>query len=97
MCVTVLYGPRSVLFCPCRAAVAMGDNVSKRLKLVSATEAEMEERSFPNPYPDWDPGARTSGSGEEDDHREPFDAEGKVRLVNNTFTDVLIETRVSPS
>nr|XP_040022699.1 lanC-like protein 2 isoform X2 [Gasterosteus aculeatus aculeatus] len=56
----------------------MGDNVSKRLKLVSATEAEMEERSFPNPYPDWDPGARTSGSGEEDDHREPFDAEGKV-------------------
>ncbi|KAM8823866.1 lanC-like protein 2 [Spinachia spinachia] len=72
----------------------MGDNMSKRLKLVSATEAEMEERSFPNPYPDWAPGARTSGSGEEDDHKEPFDAEGKVsasfqKKVQNKIKDLL--------
>lgn len=57
----------------------MGDNVSKRLKLISATEAEMEERSFPNPYPDWDQGVLTSNSGADGDYNEPFDAAGKVR------------------
>lgn len=56
----------------------MGDNVSKRLKLISATEAEMEERSFPNPYPNWDQGVLTSNSGADVDYNEPFDAEGKV-------------------
>lgn len=66
-------------FCPRRAAVAMGDNVSKRLKLISATEAEMEERSFPNPYPEWDQGVLTTNSGADVDYNEPFDAEGKVR------------------
>ncbi|XP_054478985.1 lanC-like protein 2 isoform X2 [Anoplopoma fimbria] len=74
----------------------MGDNVSKRLKLISATEAEMEERSFPNPYPDWDHGALTSGSGSgsEEDYNEPFDAEGKVsasfqKKVQNKIKDLL--------
>lgn len=66
-------------FYPFRAAVAMGDNMSKRLKLISATEAEMEERSFPNPYPDWEQGVPTSNSGADVDYNEPFDAEGKVR------------------
>lgn len=55
--------------------------MSKRLKLISVTEAEMEERSFPNPYSDWDQGVLTSNSGAELDHNEPFDAEGKVRDV----------------
>lgn len=66
-------------FYPPRATVAMGDNMSKRLKLISATEAEMEERSFPNPYPDWDQGALTSDTGADVDYDEPFDAEGQVR------------------
>lgn len=65
-------------FCPRGAAVVMGDNMSKRLKLISATEAEMEERSFPNPYPDWDQGVLTSNSGADTVYDEPFDAEGKV-------------------
>lgn len=56
----------------------MGDNMSKRLKLISVTEAEMEERSFPNPYTDWDQGVLTSSSGAEVDYNEPFDGEGKV-------------------
>lgn len=55
--------------------------MSKRLKLISATEAEMEERSFPNPYPDWDQGVLTSNSGADVDYNEPFDGEGKVRSV----------------
>lgn len=53
--------------------------MSKRLKLLSATEGEMEERSFVNPYPDWDPGALTSNSETDVDCNEPFDANGKVR------------------
>ncbi|XP_044032443.1 lanC-like protein 2 isoform X1 [Siniperca chuatsi] len=81
-------------FYPCRATVAMGDNVSKRLKLISATEAEMEERSFPNPYPDWDQGVLTSSSGADVDYNEPFDAEGKVsaafqRKVQSKIKDLL--------
>ncbi|XP_071400523.1 lanC-like protein 2 [Centroberyx affinis] len=72
----------------------MGDNVSKRLKLVSATEAEMEERSFPNPYPDWDQGVLTSNSGTDVDYDEPFDADGKVsaafqKKVQNKIKDLL--------
>ncbi|XP_073344867.1 lanC-like protein 2 [Pagrus major] len=72
----------------------MGDNMSKRLKLISATEAEMEERSFPNPYPDWDQGALTSNSGADVDYNEPFDAEGKVsaafqKKVQNKIKDLL--------
>lgn len=59
----------------------MGDNMSKRLKLISASEAEMEERSFPNPYPDWEQGDPSSDA--ENHHNEPLDAEGKV--VVRTF------------
>ncbi|KAM7390843.1 hypothetical protein PAMA_008843 [Pampus argenteus] len=72
----------------------MGDNMSKRLKLISVTDAEMEERSFPNPHPDWDQGVLTSNSGAQVDHNEPFDAEGKVstafqKKVQNKIKDLL--------
>lgn len=53
--------------------------MSKRLKLISASEAEMEERCFPNPYPDWDQGALSSTSGSDPVPDEPFDSEGKVK------------------
>ncbi|CAI5674029.1 unnamed protein product [Oreochromis niloticus] len=56
----------------------MGDNMSKRLKLISATDAEMEERSFSNPYPDWDQGGLTSNSGADVVCNDPLDSEGKV-------------------
>lgn len=68
-------------FCPRRAAVAMGDNMSKRLKFISASEAEMEERCFPNLYPDWDHGVLASNPGADVEYSEPFDAEGKVIRV----------------
>ncbi|XP_061522928.1 lanC-like protein 2 [Phycodurus eques] len=72
----------------------MGDNMSKRLKLISVTEAEMEERSFPNPYTDWDQGVLTSNSGAEVDYNNPFDEEGKVssafqRKVQSKMKDLL--------
>ncbi|XP_049605469.1 lanC-like protein 2 [Syngnathus scovelli] len=72
----------------------MGDNMSKRLKLISVTEAEMEERSFPNPYPDWDQGVLSSSSGAEADYNEPFDGEGMVsssfqRKVQSKMKDLL--------
>lgn len=65
-------------YCHRRVAVAMGENMSKRLKLVSTTEADMEERSFPNQYPDWEQGLAVSNAGAELDSDEPLDAEGKV-------------------
>lgn len=52
--------------------------MSKRLKLISASEADMEERCFPNRYPDWDQGAPSSTSASDPPPDEPFDAEGKV-------------------
>ncbi|KAL1006341.1 hypothetical protein UPYG_G00071080 [Umbra pygmaea] len=73
----------------------MGDNMSKRLKLVSATEAEMEERSFINPYPDWDQGFYTSSSsGKDSDCKEPFDEYGKMgqafqKKLQNKIKDLL--------
>ncbi|XP_027881698.1 lanC-like protein 2 isoform X1 [Xiphophorus couchianus] len=72
----------------------MGENMSKRLKLVSTTEAEMEERSFPNQYPDWDQGFAVSNAGAELDSDEPLDAEGKVnaaflRKVQSKIKDLL--------
>ncbi|XP_020350142.1 lanC-like protein 2 [Oncorhynchus kisutch] len=73
----------------------MGDNMSKRLKLVSATEAEMEERSFINPYPDWDKGVFTSSnSGMDSDCNEPFGENGKIseafqKKVQNKIKDLL--------
>ncbi|XP_058499945.1 lanC-like protein 2 [Solea solea] len=53
----------------------MGDNMSKRLKLISSSDSEMEERSFPNPYPDWDQGLLTSTSGADANDSDDFDAE----------------------
>uniref|UniRef100_A0A3Q0T6J1 Uncharacterized protein n=1 Tax=Amphilophus citrinellus TaxID=61819 RepID=A0A3Q0T6J1_AMPCI len=80
----------------------MGDNMSKRLKLISATEAEMEERSFSNPYPDWDQGVVTSNSGADVVCDDPSDGEGNVRscffalhILIFTSADVLIESRAS--
>ncbi|XP_023182477.1 lanC-like protein 2 isoform X2 [Xiphophorus maculatus] len=72
----------------------MGENMSKRLKLVSTTEAEMEERSFPNQYPDWDQGFAVSNAGAEMDSDEPLDSEGKVneaflRKVQSKIKDLL--------
>ncbi|XP_043960387.1 lanC-like protein 2 [Gambusia affinis] len=72
----------------------MGENMSKRLKLVSTTEADMEERSFPNQYPDWEQGLAVSNAGAELDSDEPLDAEGKVnaaflRKVQSKINDLL--------
>ncbi|KAM6900131.1 lanC-like protein 2 [Xenentodon cancila] len=70
----------------------MGDHVSKRLKLVS--EAGMEERSFQNPFPDWDQGVLGSASGPEPEYNETFDADGKVstafqKKVQSKIKDLL--------
>ncbi|XP_034998611.1 lanC-like protein 2 [Hippoglossus stenolepis] len=71
----------------------MGENMSKRLKLISS-EAEMEERSFPNRFPDWDQRVATSNSGAEVDYNDPFDEEGKVneafqKKVQSKIKDLL--------
>lgn len=72
--------------------------MSKRLKLISATEAEMEERCFSNPYPDWDPGVVTSNSGADVDYNEPFDADGKVCLLDlTTFLKIISDVRIEAS
>lgn len=53
--------------------------MSKRLKLVTGSESEMEERSFNNPFSDWDQGVLVSSNSEEDSNsNDPFDANGKV-------------------
>lgn len=53
--------------------------MSKRLKLVTGSESEMEERSFNNPFSDWDQGVLvSSNSGADSDGNDPFDANGKV-------------------
>ncbi|XP_048832836.1 lanC-like protein 2 isoform X2 [Brienomyrus brachyistius] len=73
----------------------MGENMSKRLKLVSGSDSEMEERSFVNPFPDCDQGVLTSpNSATEDDAGEPFDANGKIseafkKKVENKIKDLL--------
>ncbi|XP_034028923.1 lanC-like protein 2 isoform X1 [Thalassophryne amazonica] len=71
----------------------MGENMSKRLKLLGA-DADMEERSFPNPYPDWDQGALTPNAGADVDTSETSDEAGKVSLefqrrVQNKIKDLL--------
>nr|XP_057916083.1 lanC-like protein 2 isoform X2 [Doryrhamphus excisus] len=63
----------------------MGDHVSKRLRLMTASEADMEERSFPNPYPDWD---------HQDQAARPLDPQGQVssafqRNVQSKIKDLL--------
>ncbi|KAI1889014.1 hypothetical protein AGOR_G00174690 [Albula goreensis] len=73
----------------------MGDNMSKRLKLVSATDSEMEERAFINPFPDWDQGVfAASNSGTDSDCSDPFDGNGKIsdafqKKVQNKIKDLL--------
>nr|XP_006634360.1 PREDICTED: lanC-like protein 2 [Lepisosteus oculatus] len=73
----------------------MGDSMSKRLKLVAGAEAEMEERAFANPYPDWDQGVFASGTaGADSECSEHFDASGKVsasfqKKVQSKITDLL--------
>lgn len=74
----------------------MGENMSKRLKLVSGSESAMEERSFPNPFPDWDPGLLLSPhAGEhEPEPAELFDATGKIsdafqKKVQSKIKDLL--------
>lgn len=88
--------------CPRRLAVqggraqgpaAMGEGMSKRLKLQLGGEADMEERAFANPYPDYQPhgaaAAAAPASSAADTQRDPapcpkeeeslpFDADGQV-------------------
>lgn len=53
--------------------------MSKRLKLLTASESEMEERSFPNPFPDWDHGVLTSAqTAANSSTGDTFDPNGKV-------------------
>lgn len=64
--------------------------MSKRLKLQLGGEAEMEERAFANPYPDYQPQGAVAAPSAADTHRDralqppaeeeslPFGADGKV-------------------
>lgn len=64
--------------------------MSKRLKLQLGGEAEMEERAFANPYPDYQPQGAAAAHGAVEAHRDrallppaaedplPFGADGKV-------------------
>lgn len=70
--------------------------MSKRLKLISTPEAEMEERCFPNPYPDWEQGDQSSDA--ESRNSEPLDEEGKVAF--RTFqkrSELIKQESVAPS
>lgn len=58
--------------------------MSKRMKLVTGPESEMEERSFLNPHPDWDQGTFTPGTAGSESDSEHFDSNGKVS-VNEVF------------
>ena len=63
----------------------MGDHVSK-LKLLSATDGDMEERYFLNRCPDWAPtGVATSDPEADGGSREPLDADGEVRMIIKTI------------
>lgn len=50
--------------------------MSKRLRL--SADADMEERCFQNPYPDWDQGAPGPPAGAEAEPGGLLDAEGQV-------------------
>uniref|UniRef100_A0A672THA0 Uncharacterized protein n=1 Tax=Strigops habroptila TaxID=2489341 RepID=A0A672THA0_STRHB len=67
----------------------MGESMSKRLKLQLGGEAEMEERAFANPYPDYQPHGAAAAPSAADSQRDrallpaedeslPFGADGKV-------------------
>ena len=55
----------------------MGDHVSK-LKLLSAADGDMEERSFPNRWSDWSPAGDRSPEPGDGGDGEPLDADGDV-------------------
>ncbi|KAJ8277511.1 hypothetical protein GJAV_G00075970 [Gymnothorax javanicus] len=73
----------------------MGDNMSKKLKLMSGTDSEMEERAFNNPFPDWDQGVFAASNSETDtDCNDPFDGNGKIstafqKKVQSKIKDLL--------
>uniref|UniRef100_A0A671RE20 LanC-like protein 2 n=1 Tax=Sinocyclocheilus anshuiensis TaxID=1608454 RepID=A0A671RE20_9TELE len=73
----------------------MGESMSKRLKLVTGSEAEMEERSFSNPFPDWDQSLCVSSDpAEHSGGNEPLDADGKIsdafqKKVQSKIKDLL--------
>ncbi|KAK2854565.1 hypothetical protein Q7C36_006434 [Tachysurus vachellii] len=73
----------------------MGDSMSKRLKLVTGSESEMEERSFPNPFPDWDHGVLSSShTAANSSTGDTFDPNGKIteafqKKVQNKIKDLL--------
>ncbi|KAM5156967.1 lanC-like protein 2 [Mantella aurantiaca] len=82
----------------------MGESMSKRLRLQLGGEAEMEERSFVNPFPDYrppvspPPGAeQEEGEEEPGDHGEldlPIDQDGKItgrfsRRIQAKISDLL--------
>ncbi|XP_041423508.1 lanC-like protein 2 isoform X2 [Xenopus laevis] len=79
----------------------MGEGMSKRLRLQLGGEAEMEERAFVNPYPDYRPPLPALGAGGEQERQEedealgeldlPFDRDGKIR---SSFSRRL-ETKIS--
>uniref|UniRef100_A0A803VT28 Uncharacterized protein n=1 Tax=Ficedula albicollis TaxID=59894 RepID=A0A803VT28_FICAL len=48
----------------------MGESMSKRLKLQLGGEAEMEERAFANPYPDYQPQGAVAAPSAADTHRD---------------------------
>lgn len=84
--------------CPWRAAVGMGDGMSKRLRLVAGADSEMEERCFSNPFPDYEPSAAPSpDSGDPEDTGdtgELFDRTGKIsdafqKKVQSKIKDLL--------
>uniref|UniRef100_A0A8V0XU90 LanC-like protein 2 n=1 Tax=Gallus gallus TaxID=9031 RepID=A0A8V0XU90_CHICK len=67
----------------------MGESMSKRLKLQLGGEAEMEERAFANPYPDYQPQGAAAAQSAAEAQRDrvllppeedplPFDSDGKV-------------------
>lgn len=74
-----------------RTAAEMGETMSKRLKLHLGGEAEMEERAFANPFPDYEAATGAllaAGAAEEtgcvrppattDEPGLPFHQDGKV-------------------
>uniref|UniRef100_A0A8C5SKQ1 Uncharacterized protein n=1 Tax=Laticauda laticaudata TaxID=8630 RepID=A0A8C5SKQ1_LATLA len=69
----------------------MGEGMSKRLKVQLGREAEMEERAFNNPYPDYQPHGSTASASitlptpnDSDDNRLMFSCLSHfIRLVEN--------------
>ncbi|XP_063778521.1 lanC-like protein 2 [Pseudophryne corroboree] len=83
----------------------MGESMSKRLRLQLGGEAEMEERSFNNPYSDYRPPQPSPDTGEQEEGDDeasgdegeldlPFDRDGKItgrfsRRIQTKISDLL--------